>query len=153
MDKYLVSACQLDSQNNKAKNLLCVGKMIEENARKGAKIIAFPETMNFMGKGYRYQAENIPGETTAFLCEKAKEHAVWIVSGSFPEIDSSGNPKNTLVLINPQGEIVCRYSKLHMFDVELNDGTSWCTDYLCPIKFYCKHRKRSLGTSASRQSD
>lgn len=125
MNKYTVAVCQMDSQGDKKENLRRAGSMIDENAAKGAKVIAFPETMNFMGKGYRHQAEQIPGETTDFLCEKAKENHVWLVSGSFPEQHGSGNPKNTLVLIDPQGNIRCKYSKLHMFDVEVENGPSY----------------------------
>lgn len=125
MRKYTVAVCQMDSQNDKQENLRMAADMIAENAAKGAKIIAFPETMNFIGKGYRGQAEMIPGETVDFLCGKAKEYGVWLVSGSFPEIHESGNPKNTLVLIDPEGNIRCRYSKLHMFDIKLSDGYSY----------------------------
>lgn len=125
MEKYNIAVCQMDSQNDKQENLKTAGEMIAENAAKGAKIIAFPETMNFMGKGQRYQAETIPGQTTDFLCSKAKEYGVWLVSGSFPEIHESGNPLNTLVLIDPRGTIRCKYSKLHMFDVEIDNGPSY----------------------------
>lgn len=125
MNKYHVAVCQMDSQNDKQENLKIAGEMIAENAAKGAKIIAFPETMNFMGKGQRYQAETVPGETTEFLCGKAKEYGIWLVSGSFPEKHESGKPRNTLVLIDPQGNIRCKYSKLHMFDVQLDNGPSY----------------------------
>lgn len=125
MNNYSVAVCQMDSQDDKQKNLKLAGEMIAENASKGAKVIAFPETMNFMGKGQRYLAETIPGETTDFLCSKAKEHGIWIVSGSFPEVHESGKPLNTLVLIDSMGNIRCKYSKLHMFDVEIDNGPSY----------------------------
>lgn len=125
MNRFTVAVCQMDTQNDKQENLRTAGEMIEENAAKGADIIAFPETMNFMGKGSRHQAETVPGETTDFLCAKAKEHSVWLVSGSFTEIHESGKPGNTLVLIDPEGNIHCKYSKLHMFDVELANGNTF----------------------------
>ncbi len=125
MRKYTVGVCQMDSQNDKQENLRIAGEMISENAAKGASIIAFPETMNFIGKGFRHQAEPIPGETSDFMCQMAKEHHVWLVTGSFPEAHESGNPKNTLLLIDPSGNIRCKYSKLHMFDVELANGGSF----------------------------
>ena len=124
-NKYLAAVCQMDSQNSKQENLRIAGEMIGENAAKGTEIIAFPETMNFMGDGYCNQAEPIPGPTTDFLCEEAGKHHVWIVSGSFPEIQTGGKPCNTLVLIDPQGRIHCKYSKLHMFDVEIDNTPSY----------------------------
>lgn len=123
--KYLVAACQMDSQDDKQENLRIAGEMIAENAAKGARIIAFPETMNFMGKGYRHQAEPVPGPTTDFFCEEAKKHHVWIVSGSFPEVQENGKPYNTLTLVDPEGKIRCRYRKLHMFDVEVDNTPSY----------------------------
>ena len=123
--RYLVAACQMDSQNNKQANLRIAGEMIAEYAAQGAEIIAFPETVNFMGKGYRHQAEPVPGPTTDFFCEQAAKHKVWIVSGSFPEEQENGKPYNTLILADPEGNIRCRYRKLHMFDVEVENTPSY----------------------------
>lgn len=141
MKKYFVAVCQMDSQNNKRQNLKDAENMICEASEKGADLVVFPENMNFMGKGYRYQAEPIPGPTTDFLAALAKEHGIWILSGSIPETEQNEpteqkpepadadagmpKPKNSLVLIDPEGMICCKYSKLHLFDVDLNDGSSF----------------------------
>lgn len=124
-EKYKVAVCQMDSQDDKQKNLMQAAEMIAENAKNGASIIVFPETMNYMGDGYRRQAETVPGETTDFLCRKAKEHGVWVLSGSFPEKTETSCPKNTMALLSPDGGIFCKYSKLHMFDIELENGKSY----------------------------
>lgn len=141
MKKYFVAVCQMNSQNNKRQNLKDAENMICEASEKGADLVVFPENMNFMGKGYRYQAEPIPGPTTDFLAALAKEHGIWILSGSIPETEQNEpteqkpepadadagmpKPKNSLVLIDPEGMICCKYSKLHLFDVDLNDGSSF----------------------------
>ena len=123
--KYAVAVCQMDSQKDKQENLRIAGEMIAENASKGAKIIAFPETMNYIGSGLPRQAEPIPGPTTEFLCAAAVKHHVWLVSGSFPEQNKRDKPYNTLVLIDPRGNIRCRYRKLHMFDIEVENTPSY----------------------------
>lgn len=139
--KFQVAVCQMDSQNDKHQNLKDAENMICEASEKGADLVVFPENMNYMGKGYRYQAEPIPGPTTDFLTALAKEHGVWILSGSIPETELNDpaeqetvsadknadkpKPKNSLVLIDPTGNICCKYSKLHLFDVDLNDGSSF----------------------------
>ena len=139
--KFQVAICQMDSQNDKHQNLKDAENMIREASEKGADLVVFPENMNYMGKGYRYQAEPIPGPTTDFLTALAKEHGVWILSGSIPETELNDpaeqetvsadknadkpKPKNSLVLIDPTGNICCKYSKLHLFDVDLNDGSSF----------------------------
>lgn len=124
-DRYTIAVCQMDSQDDKAKNLECAKQMIAEAAGRGAKLAAFPETMNFMGKGQRAMAEPIPGETTEILCAAAKEHKIWIVGGTIPERQENQKPKNTLVCIDPAGNIRCKYSKLHMFDVDVPNTPSY----------------------------
>lgn len=151
--KFQVAVCQMDSQNDKRQNLKDAENMVREASEKGADLVVFPENMNFMGKGYRYQAEPIPGPTTDFLTALAKEYGVWILSGSIPETELNDpaeqepesveknaggqkpvsadmdagkpKPKNSLVLIDPAGNICCKYSKLHLFDVDLEDGSSF----------------------------
>ena len=50
---------------------------------------------------------------------------MWLVSGSFPEQNKRDKPYNTLVLIDPRGNIRCRYRKLHMFDIEVENTPSY----------------------------
>lgn len=125
LEKYCVAICQMDSQDNKEHNLAQAVKMIQESAEKGARLAVFPENMNYMGRGYRKQAEVIPGRTSEILCDAAKKYEMWVVSGSIPEVDTSGNPKNTVMLISPEGKICCKYSKIHMFDVNVPGGQSY----------------------------
>lgn len=125
LEKYRVTICQMDSQDNKEHNLAQAVKMIQESAEKGARLAVFPENMNYMGRGYRKQAEVIPGMTSEILCDAAKKYEMWVVSGSIPEVDTSGNPKNTVMLISPEGKICCKYSKIHMFDVNVPGGQSY----------------------------
>ncbi len=115
----------MDSIADKAENLAFAGEMIAEAAAEGAQMAAFPETMNYMGKDYRYQAETLTGETFSFMAEQAARRGIWIVTGSIPLIHESGHPTNTLALISPKGKIVCTYSKIHMFDVDIEGGTSF----------------------------
>lgn len=125
MNKYMTAICQMDSQDDKEANLRKAAELIAEAAGKGAKIASFPETMNFIGKGYKHQAEDIPGRTTDFLCGQARKNHIWVVSGSFPECTPSGKPRNTMVLIDPEGNLRCKYSKLHMFDVVIKNGPTY----------------------------
>ena len=124
-EKYKMAVCQMDSIGDKAKNLAFAAEMIRQAADEGAVLIAFPETMNFMGKGYRHQAETLEGETFSFMKGQAQQYHMWIVTGSIPIIHESGKPTNTLALISPEGRLVCTYSKLHMFDVDIEDGAAF----------------------------
>ena len=59
------------------------------------------------------------GSSARFFAEAARENDIWIMTGSFPESDPSGKPKNTLLLIDPNGQVRAKYSKIHLFDMEI----------------------------------
>ena len=126
--RYTVALMQMDTQNDKGKNLETACAWIDEAAAKGAKLICFPEVMNLIGKniGEGGGREEIPGYTTERLCAKAKEHGVYIHGGSITQaLPGEKRSANTSVLISPEGKILATYSKLHMFDITLADGTPY----------------------------
>ena len=125
MEKYIVAICQMDSQDDKRENLLTAANMIDEAIKKGAKLIAFPENFNFIGRGFTRQAEDSGGETINFLCDAAREKNIWIMGGSFLENTPNKKNSNTSVLIDDRGNIQCKYQKLHLFDVDLKGGLGY----------------------------
>ncbi len=124
MRKFMVAAVQMDTQNDKQANWRQMAAFIDEAAAKGAQLVAFPEVVNILSEEPQY-AEAIPGPTTELLAAKAREHHIWIHGGSISQVNPDGpRTYNTTVLIDPQGELVARYSKLHNFDMTLPDGSS-----------------------------
>ena len=124
MQKFMVAVVQMDTQNDKQANWQQMAAFVDEAAAKGAQLVAFPEVVNILSEDPVY-AEPIPGPTTELLMRKAKEHHIWIHGGSISEVNPDGpRTYNTTVLINPDGEIAARYSKLHNFDMTLPDGSS-----------------------------
>ena len=124
MQKFMVAVVQMDTQNDKQANWQQMAAFVDEAAAKGAQLVAFPEVVNILSEAPVY-AEPIPGPTTELLMRKAKEQHIWIHGGSISEVNPDGpRTYNTTVLINPDGEIVARYSKLHNFDMTLPDGSS-----------------------------
>ena len=86
-----------------------------------------PELWTYLGPRKRHAevAEPIPGETTEFLARLAARYGFWLVGGSILEaVDGQERVHNTSVVVNPDGELVARYRKLHLFDVEV-DGTTY----------------------------
>ena len=126
MKNYQLALIQMDSRDDKAANLAAAKELTARAADRGAKLIVLPETMNFIGRGYSRQAEEIPGgETCEMFRALAREHRVWIETGSIPEKAEDGRPRNTAMLIAPDGRLVCTYSKMHMFDVDITNGPSY----------------------------
>ncbi len=128
MEKYFAAAIQLDSQEKKKENLRIVAEFIDEAAAKKAKLIVLPETMSYIGsdEGIRQNAEPIGGLTCQLLCEKAKQHGIWLNGGSFHEfVEGQTRVYNTSLMIDPRGEISAIYRKIHLYDVEVASGPSY----------------------------
>src|SRR5215213_7332137 len=125
-DLLRVAAVQMNSRDDKAVNIQTALELIDRAAGTGARLVALPEIWTYLGPeaGNRENAESIPGPAIEMLAERARRHGIYLHGGSILEV-RPGEPKvfNTAVVINPEGEIVARYSKIHMFDVVL-DGVA-----------------------------
>lgn len=117
-----VAVCQMNSQENKAANIQTALALLDQAAARGVDIAVLPEYTDYMGpnEGALAAAETIPGPTSDRIAAKAREHGMWVLLGSMREIDpGSARCANTSVLFNRDGEIVARYTKLHLYDVDL----------------------------------
>lgn len=125
--KFKIGVIQIDSQDDKAKNLEKVGRMIDEAAAEGVQMVAMAENVHYIGSkaGTFENAESIPGPISEFFASKAREHGIWVHCGSFGEI-IPGEPKlyNTSLLMDRDGGIVGRYEKIHLYDVDIKNGPS-----------------------------
>lgn len=120
-----IALIQIASSNDKAKNLEKISKSIREAVANSAELIALPEVFNYraeLGDAIT-NYENIEDSESLKLLEAlAKELEVWVLSGSIlAHENSSSMPLNTSVLINPQGKITAKYSKIHLFKVSFGD--------------------------------
>jgi predicted amidohydrolase len=124
-----VAVVQLSSQEDVASNLDRMRMHVSGAAKAGADLVALPENFAFMGEeaSKREIAESTdesPGPITKAVVEVAREHGVWLVAGGMPEAsDDPARPYNTSLLVAPDGRIVARYRKIHLFDVDLAVGT------------------------------
>lgn len=64
---------------------------------------------------YKSSAEPVEGSTVAALRPIAIERGCYIHAGSIVESGAGGRLRNTAVLIGPDGGVVHRYSKVHVF--------------------------------------
>ena len=124
-----VGAVQLCSTNDLAANLATCRALIDKAADGGAQLVVLPENFAFLGarEGEKLgaaEALDRPGPVIETLRERAAARGVWIVGGGTPEV-VPGDPKrayNTAVVIDPRGELVARYRKIHLFDVDIPGG-------------------------------
>ena len=127
MRKYKIGVIQMDSQNDKGVNVKALCDFIDEAAKEGAKLVTMPEMAHCIGKNIGEGGpgiETIPGYTIDILKKKAVEHQIYIHCGSIAEYrEEDKRYYNTSILLDPSGEIIAKYRKLHTFDITLPDGT------------------------------
>lgn len=124
-----VAVVQLSSAERVPENLEVVARLVGEAAGRGAKLVVLPENFAFMGKDEdrRAHAEAL-GDVTSpiqgLLSKLAREHAVTLVGGGMPERNPASDvPYNTAVVFDARGALAASYRKIHLFDVDLADGT------------------------------
>ena len=64
MRKFVIGVIQMDSQSDVDENLKTASAFIEEAAARGAKLVAMPENMHYVGLESAAHAEEIPGGKT-----------------------------------------------------------------------------------------
>lgn len=114
------AAVQLNSNEDKDRNLAAADRLIRGAAADGATLVVLPEKFNVLGshEAYRANAETLDGPTVGWARKTARELGIDLVAGSFVE-RREGRDKlgNTSVHVGPDGEIRGVYRKIHMFDV------------------------------------
>lgn len=127
-DFFNVALVQLNAGDDKDANIANALQGIDQAAATGARLIMLPEVWTYMGPdaGVAEAAEPIPGPLTETLAARARQHGVYLHAGSFLE-QAEGEPRNfnTTVVFDPAGEIIARYRKIHMFDVDLAGSESY----------------------------
>ena len=116
------AAVQLNSTDDKERNLEAAQRLVRDAARDGAELIALPEKWNLLGPGeaLRAGAEDLDGPTLSAVRSWARELGVHVVAGSISErVAERDKLSNTSVLVGPDGEVGAAYRKIHMFDVDV----------------------------------
>ena len=102
---------------------------IAEAKSAGADYVLTPEMTNIIeSKRERLMAAIVDEErdpTLAALREAARKHAIYVHIGSLAVKASPDKAANRSFLIDRSGEVVARYDKIHMFDVDLAGGESY----------------------------
>jgi predicted amidohydrolase len=130
----LQAACvQLNSRADVAQNLAQVARLCAEARERGAQLAVLPENFAFMGAGEQEKlahAETLdparPGPILGKLLETATRTGLWIFGGGMPEkSEREGFVHNTCVVVAPGGQLVAKYRKIHLFDVDIPGGAQF----------------------------
>jgi len=121
-----VALVQLTSGDDPALNLLSTIAAIREAAGRGAEFVLTPEVTNCISASRAHQTGVLQHEVDDITLEglraEAADLGVWLSIGSLAlkTGDPDGRFANRSFMINPKGDIVARYDKIHMFDVDVS---------------------------------
>jgi omega-amidase len=142
-----VALCQFHVTPLKEENYATAKNYLSQASDKGAELAVLPEIWNspYATAAFPEYAERLPGigdssadgsPSAQLLIDTAKDLNMWIVGGSIPErIEEDGNEKiyNTCLVLNPDGEVVAKHRKAHLFDIDVPGGiTFFESDTLSP---------------------
>jgi len=126
---FKAAMIQMRAGISPAANLDAAIKLIGQAKAAGAGYVLTPEMTNIFEANRERLFEKIHDEDTdptlTAMRDLARKHRLHIHLGSFAIKVSADKAANRSLLLDPQGEIVARYDKIHMFDVELDDGQTY----------------------------
>lgn len=117
---------QLNVSDDAAQNLPVTISYIREAAGRGARFVLTPECTNLLSSDRAWQREQLCLEeddpTLAALRAEARDLGITLLIGSIglKTHDADGRFANRSFLIGPDGGIVAKYDKIHMFDVDVS---------------------------------
>lgn len=149
-NKFIAAVVQIDTTTNYEDNMKAAHDFTIEAAKRGAALVTFSENWTYQGDDYLDYAEEMPGgKLFTMLSALAKQHHLWIHSGSSSRVNPDPNdhrPYNSSMLINPAGEMVARYDKIHVFDVDVaGAGKFRESDHKCPGKDVVMYDTKEIG--------
>lgn len=123
-----VAVTQMTSGSTIRDNLAVAVQLIARAAREGARAVFLPEATDFIAPPTAVAELTRSADNGAFVrgvCSAAKEHAVWTSVGVHEASDKDKTRcYNTQLLIDTSGVIQARYRKLHLYDVDIQNGPS-----------------------------
>ena len=126
MSQIRVACVQMRSGTGVAENIASASALIRQAAGQGAQLIATPEMTTLLdrkpGAAWEKSTTEDADPGLAAFRKLAGELGVTLLIGSIAVRVGEGKCANRSFLIGPDGKVVARYDKIHMFDVQLNAG-------------------------------
>ncbi|MEF7615107.1 carbon-nitrogen hydrolase family protein [Aquincola sp. MAHUQ-54] len=115
-----IAALQMVSTPDVDRNLAAAQRLIAEAAGGGAALVALPEYFCLMGRRDtdKLAHAETPGDgpIQRFLSEAARTHGLTVIGGTLPmKTADPARARNTCCVYGPDGALLARYDKLHLF--------------------------------------
>ena len=128
-----VAAIQVKPASSLEDNLTNAAALLSEAAAAGAQLAVLPENFAHYGQkdftAIGLQESTDDGPVRQFLADQARLNGLWLVGGSLPVTDTELLPFARSLLFDPEGNTVGQYDKIHLFDVDVSEGTAEARSY------------------------
>jgi predicted amidohydrolase len=127
--KFQAACVQLRSSTEVAENVESAARLIREAVRAGAQYVQTPEMTNIVERRRTALVAAVNPERSdpavARFAALAAELGIVLHIGSLALKAPDGRVANRALLFGPEGRVIARYDKIHLFDVDLPGGESW----------------------------
>ncbi|ESX22970.1 carbon-nitrogen hydrolase family protein [Mesorhizobium sp. LSJC264A00] len=129
MGIFKAAAIQMRSGESSERNAVDLERLVREAAGLGATYIQTPEMTGALIRDKEARAASFTLEdkdiVVAAARKLASELGVFLHIGSTAILRTDGKLANRALLFGPDGATLATYDKIHMFDVDLDNGESW----------------------------
>ncbi|MER9921752.1 carbon-nitrogen hydrolase family protein [Mesorhizobium sp. M0048] len=129
MGGFKAAAIQMRSGTSPERNAVDLERLVREAAGLGATYIQTPEMTGALIRDSQARAASFTSEDKDIVVSTsrrlAKELGIFLHIGSTAILRDDGKLANRALLFGPDGATIATYDKIHMFDVDLDNGESW----------------------------
>lgn len=124
--QFKLGICQMQVVDDKVRNLRRAAEWVHQAAMEGAQVVMLPEMFccPYQNDYFVRYAEPFGEGITEALREMAATEGVYLIGGSMPEA-AGGKIYNTCAVFGPAGELLGKYSKMHLFDIQVTGGVAF----------------------------
>jgi deaminated glutathione amidase len=129
MTAFKAACIQLRSSDDVQENIRVTSDFIRAAHARGAQFVATPENTTLMapdgGAKLASSYDEAHDPALPVFAALAEELGIWLLIGSLAIKVSDTKTANRQFLIDPKGRATARYSKIHLFDVDLPSGEKY----------------------------
>jgi predicted amidohydrolase len=129
MGVFKAAAIQMRSGVDTGRNTRDFEAMVRDAAGQGARYVQSPEMTGALVRDKEARRAAFTGEDRDILVARASDLAaelgIFLHVGSTAILRDDGKLANRAFLFGPDGARIASYDKIHMFDVDLDNGESW----------------------------
>jgi predicted amidohydrolase len=124
-----IAVAQFAPGNDTEDNLERMSRLAGDAANRGALLVVFPEYSSYftptMDASWAEHAQGLHGPFVRGLAELATELGIHVIAGLVERIQGETRIANTLVALDPSGELVAYYRKVHLYDAFGQRESEW----------------------------